>query len=220
MLIDKCIGQRFGRLFVIRRATEQDCHIGNNIKVMCQCDCGNVAFVSIYQLRDGHTKSCGCLHREMCIARSYRHGNACRHKNTRLYNIWSNMRSRCRNSKHPRFSQYGGKGVTVCDEWNNFLAFEQWSLKNGYADDLTIDRIDNDGGYNPSNCRWISLEENSSRAHKTKDREKAFQELRDGKTTREIANKYHVDITTAIRWAYAAGLKPIKGTRLWQLSSN
>lgn len=213
------IGKRFGKLVVLRVATEQDCHISTVKKFVCKCDCGKISYPSVYSIRDGKAKSCGCGIREATIKRSTKHGRAARGKSTRLYHIWSNMKERCQNSRHPRFHQYGGKGVTVCQEWQDFLSFEKWSLENGYSDNLTIDRIDSSKGYNPSNCRWITLEENSSLAHKKDFEEAAKQELLNGASTREIADKYKIHISTAIRWAYAAGLsKPKKGARIWQLN--
>ena len=82
------------------------------------------------------------------------------HRNSRLYRIWSNIKTRCYNQNDPHFNRYGGRGITVCDEWkNDFKAFYDWAMSNGYQDDLTIDRIDNDGNYEPCNCRWVTVKE-------------------------------------------------------------
>lgn len=86
----------------------------------------------------------------------YIHGK----RKTRLYRIWANIKTRCTNVNDPHFKRYGGRGITICDEWkNDFKAFYDWSMLNGYADDLTIDRINNDGNYCPANCRWVTVAE-------------------------------------------------------------
>lgn len=85
-----------------------------------------------------------------------------------LYNSWCNMKARCLNPKHPKYHRYGGRGITVCEEWLDIVAFVEWAKKNGYQEGLTIDRIDNDKGYCPSNCQWISVTENSRKKSTTK----------------------------------------------------
>ena len=95
---------------------------------------------------------------------NYRHGK----KNTRLYNIWMNMKQRCSNKNHPKYKNYGAKGISVCDEWLNMINFYNWAMDNGYNNNLTIDRIDLNGNYEPNNCQWISLSENSRKKTTTK----------------------------------------------------
>ena len=150
-------GQRFGRLVVKERCgTSKD---GQKI-YLCQCDCGNIKKIPSGRLRSGTTKSCGCLSKEMSKERitkvSTKHG----WRRTRLYGIWFDMRQRCYNEKDIGWHLYGGRGIKICDEWlKSFIAFRDWALSHGYADDLTIDRIDVNGDYCPDNCRWITYKE-------------------------------------------------------------
>lgn len=147
------IGQKFGRLTVISEAP----NIGSCVAWRCLCDCGNQKDIRALSLtKPNGTKSCGCLlSRENRRLRKITHGD----KDTRLYRIWSNMKSRCNNKNRDHYADYGGRGIRVCDEWANYVDFKKWALANGYKDDLTLDRIDNDQNYSPTNCRWASLTE-------------------------------------------------------------
>lgn len=125
----------------------------------CRCSCGNELVVSSTALKAGQ-QSCGCKGSRKTIGeRSTKHGES----ETRLYTIWSNMKGRCYNPNRNRYEHYGGRGITVCEEWrNDYAVFAKWARENGYADDLTIDRIDVNGDYEPGNCRWIPLSEQSA----------------------------------------------------------
>ena len=145
--------QKFGRLTVIKRI-ENDKH--GKSRWLCKCDCGNEIQVVGIDLKSGHTQSCGCLQKEALLKRTIKHNMS----KSRIHRIWSRMKSRCYNEKVVEYKNYGGRGIIIYDEWkNNFMSFYNWSINNGYSDDLTIDRINNDGNYEPSNCRWISNEQ-------------------------------------------------------------
>lgn len=143
------MGKRFGRLTVIGESNK----IGYHKYWRCKCDCGKEVNVRAYTLISGDSKSCGCLARDISRKRNTKHGGY----GTRLYRIWDSMKSRCRNPNSISYPDYGGKGITICDEWNDFAVFREWAISNGYNDKLTIDRIDNSKGYTQSNCRWVNM---------------------------------------------------------------
>ena len=153
-------GKKFGKLLVIKRV-ENDKY--SNLNWECLCDCGNRKIIRGAHLRDGLTKSCGCYNYEQSTAFGKKWGgNNKTHgmKRTRLYYLWSNMKARCYNPKADSFKYYGGKGIKVCEEWKkNFVEFYKWSIENGYRDDLTIDRINNNKNYSPDNCKWATMKE-------------------------------------------------------------
>lgn len=147
------VGKRFNKLTVIKYLYSDKY---KNACWECKCDCGNKVIVNSHDLKSGHTKSCGCLQKQRASESRTKH-NMC---DSRIYHIWKGIKLRCYNPNNPAYKNYGGRGIIVCDEWlKDFKAFYNWALANGYNDDLTIDRIDVNGGYKPNNCRWITIQE-------------------------------------------------------------
>lgn len=163
------VGQKYGRLTVVEFAG-----ISNNGEATwkCLCDCGNAAVVRGYHLRKGRIQSCGCLAKEQLIKRTKAHptkGNLKHgYTDTRLYRIWGNMKTRCFNQRNRAYKWYGALGVTVCPDWLNFENFSRWALASGYQDNLTIERKNPYGNYEPSNCTWIPISEQRRNQRRSK----------------------------------------------------
>ena len=151
-------GRKFGRLTVVRQASNYVYSSGRQqIRWECVCECGNIAIVLASNLKSGDSKSCGCLSKEVAVTHNTTHG----YRKHPLYAVWASMKLRCLNKKNTCYKYYGGKGVSICEEWvNSAETFINWALKNGWKKGLQIDRIDNDGNYTPVNCRFVSARQN------------------------------------------------------------
>lgn len=141
-LNDKYAGLKYGKLTILKAYRE-------NGETMC--DCGNFTKSYVYKVTHGKVSSCGCM-------RGVKHKG----HGTRLYRIWLAMKNRCRNPNMANYKYYGGKGISYCPEWEHFVNFRDWAEKNGYNNSLSIDRIDSSGNYEPSNCRWVTPQEQSN----------------------------------------------------------
>lgn len=155
-------GSRFGRLVTIKEVDSIEDKNGNKKRlVLCKCDCGNTKVIPFWSLIRSKSKSCGCLSKELRIERSTKHGLSNRHP---LYGVWKQIKQRCYNENHHAYKDYGGRGIKMCDDWMVFEKFFHWCINNGWEKNKTIDRIDNNKGYNPNNCRLVTmLEQNRNK---------------------------------------------------------
>lgn len=151
------IGEKFGKLTV----TDEYKGKKNGTYWKCNCDCGRDSWVYRGKLTTGHTKSCGCLNKSLNGLSSHP-----------LHTVWSAIKQRCYNKKSTNYKHYGERGIELCSDWEDFLSFYDWSLKNGYKKGLSIDRIDNDKSYSPDNCQWITISENTAKANRHNVRRK------------------------------------------------
>lgn len=184
--------QKYGRLIVLKELPRFFDACGKpRRKFLCKCDCGNETEVALNALT--RTLSCGCLRSEMVSERATIHGLR---KHT-LYNVWDGMKQRCGNPHTARYRHYGGRGIKVCEEWkNDFKVFYDWAMANGWKKGLQIDRIENDGNYEPFNCQFISNKENNRKKDNNKITGEIALEIRANyngvQTHLQIAQKYNV----------------------------
>lgn len=178
-------GERYGRLQVIKYVGIKDTHKA----YLCKCDCGNKKVITSSDLRSGKVKSCGCYRTQYITNKNKTHGL----RKHRLYSIWAGMKSRCYNPNTDSYNRYGARGIKICKEWiNDFKAFYDWAMENGYSDDLSIDRIDNDGDYEPNNCRWAS----DKKQARNKSSNKAFTINNESKSLIELCEEFNINYKT------------------------
>ena len=182
------VGKKIGKLYVIEKTKEKE-KSNHEYKYRCICDCGKEKLIRGSNLKSNNSKSCGCenIKKVATISKGYRN------KNRRLYNIYQNMKQRCYYKKSIGYKNYGGRGIKVCDEWkNDYVKFYEWSINNGYKDNLTIDRININGIYEPNNCRWITRKEQNNNM----------------RTNRYIT--YNNQTKTIAQWAETLNMSPQK----------
>lgn len=150
------IGVSYGKLTIVSESEK----INGKRHFLCECECGNVGVHRLEDIRAGKIKSCGCFNKEKEI----KHGLS----GTRIYNTWKSMISRCNDAKCDSFNSYGGRGIKVCEGWLDASTFYAWSIANGYEDDLTIERKNVNGNYEPGNCTWIPLREQANNTRRSR----------------------------------------------------
>lgn len=194
------IGNKYNFLTVI--GYEYD-RYGNRC-FKCRCDCGNEVLETPKYLIDGVVKSCGCMQKELLREDFIVHGGCAFGKPERLYRVFRGMIERCCNPNHPSYVNYGGRGITVCSEWrNDYQAFRKWAVENGYDEtksrkEQSIDRIDNNKGYEPNNCRWATakVQRNNQRPHKERKKRAMITFNGQERPKRDVCKEFGISVET------------------------
>ena len=181
--VEDLTGKRFGRLVVLERV--ENSKTGSS-RWLCKCDCGETRVHTAGTLNYGVVQSCGCYGKEARAKSNTTHNKS----QTKLYRVWASMRERCFSPLCKGFPYYGGRGISVCDEWNSsFQVFYDWAIGNGYCEGLSIDRIDVDGNYCPENCRWVS------------------KNIQANNTQKNVRIEYNGEVHTIGEWANILGIE-------------
>ena len=177
---DNIVGMKIGEWTVLKRVADRVLKNGKRYPTyQCLCSCGNIKNVDYFNLRNHKTKSCGCLFERNS------------HYKEPLYQRWLDMKSRCNCPNNTEYSNYGGRGISVIEEWNNdYFAFKNWALQNGFSEELTLDRIDVNGNYEPQNCRWITF----------------IDQQNNRRNNRKVT--YHGQTKTVCQWSRELGIHP------------
>lgn len=172
------IGYKFAKLTVIKKQDEKHW--------ICECECGNKIIATNTEIKRKYIKNCGCDKTKRIVKHTH---------NNRIYNIYYGMKRRCLNKENKDYKNYGAKGITICKEWQeDFLNFYNWAINNGYADNLSIDRIDNNGNYEPNNCRWVTMQEQ----HRNYSQNRNYTINNQTRCLTEWCEIYHMKYTTVI----------------------
>ena len=193
--LNTLIGKKINKLTIlsaIRKKKNNDKR--NNLYVTVQCECGNIKEIKYASIKAQTTISCGCVHLQTLRNNGYiqKHGQSGNNQ-TKLYRIWKGLKSRCYTKTNPNYKYYGGRGIKVCDEWlSDYMNFYNWSITNDYQNDLSLDRIDNDGNYEPNNCRWTTAKEQAN--NKRNNRYITIDD--ETKTLTQWCEQYDINYTT------------------------
>jgi hypothetical protein len=201
------IGRKYGRLTVIG--------FGKEHRFVCKCECGTVKEIVSKNVVDGTIVSCGCYAKEVRSINSIKHGDSQKSsKYHRIYKIYQGMIRRCYQPNSDRYYRYGARGITICKEWlDDYVNFRTWALSHGYSDSLTIDRINNDGNYEPSNCRWATNEQQANNKSKYYQKHKPKKSWTIGSITKSIddwCSEYGLSVPMVMYRVKTKGMTPFE----------